>query len=98
MFLSPDSFIDCVVIACWRRVQEWSIIPVVAEFRTFTWPHKLHDYEQFIELFNTGLVDIKTLSPESFVIHENIKVILLVFFSLFRSSCTFYACFVRSFG
>jgi hypothetical protein len=62
------------VIACWRRVQEWAIVPTIAEFRMFTFPHKLFDFEQMIEIFNTDLVDMKALAPESYVLHDNIKV------------------------
>lgn len=62
-------------------MQEWAIVPIISEFRLFTYPHKLFDFEQMIEYFRTDLVDMKTLAPESYVIHQNIKVGKLTFLS-----------------
>jgi hypothetical protein len=62
------------MIACLRKMQDWSIMSIVAEFRVFTWPHRIQDFEQFIEFFNTKLVDMDTLAPDFHTIHENIKV------------------------
>jgi hypothetical protein len=71
---SGETYLDCVILACWRRVQRWSTLNIIAEFRMHTWPHKLYDYEQLIERFNTSLVDIISLSPEFNVIHSNLQV------------------------
>lgn len=47
---------------------------ILAEFRQHTWPHKLHDFEQVIEKFNTALVDLPVNVPEFLSIHDNFKV------------------------
>lgn len=86
---SCETFLDCVVLACWRRVQQWSIMNIISEFRMYTWPHKLYDYEQLIERFNTSLVDVISLSPEFFVIHSNLQVSnfeIRVYLSIFQSN------------
>lgn len=62
-----------MVIACWRRTRDWSILSILAEFRQFTFPYKLRDYEQMIEYFNPGSVDLATLLPEWHVVNESIK-------------------------
>lgn len=69
-----DTFYDCLVIACLRRLQEWSYVSILAEFRQHTWPHKLHDFEQVIEKFNTALVELPVNVPEFLSIHDNFKV------------------------
>lgn len=74
MFTRVDTFYDCLVIACLRRLQEWSYVSILAEFRQHTWPHKLHDFEQVIEKFNTALVDLPVNVPEFLSIHDNFKV------------------------
>ncbi len=71
---SATNYLDSVVLACFRKVQDWAIVPIISEFRMFTLPHKLHDYEQMIELFDASLVDVNSLSPEWYTIHSNIKV------------------------
>ena len=50
---------------------------ILAEFRQHTWPHKLHDFEQVIEKFNTTLVDLPVNVPEFLSIHDNFKVGIL---------------------
>ncbi len=72
---NSETYLDCVVLACWRRVQSWSTVNILAEFRMYTWPHRLLDFEQMIERFNTELVDIISLSPEFHMIHSNLQVI-----------------------
>ena len=71
---SAETFLDCVVLACWRRVQHWSVVNILAEFQMHTWPHKLCDYEQFIERFHTELVDVVSLTPAFFLIHSSLQV------------------------
>eukprot|EP01032_Pedospumella_encystans_P020436 gene20436-23212_t len=68
-----DSFYDCLVIACLRRLQEWSYVSILAEFRQFTWPQKLFDFEQVIEKFDVGLIEIPSKIPEFLSIHDNFK-------------------------
>ena len=93
-----ETFLDCVILACWRRVQQWSVVNMLAEFRMYTWPHKLHDYEQFIERFNTLLVDVVSLSPEFYVIHSNLKVSAkysVLSDVLFIKICMTFICYTR---
>ena len=71
---SADSFYDCLLIACMRRVQEWSFLSILAEFRHNTWPHKLFDLEQFIERFDTSTVNVSGSVPEFISLHDNFKV------------------------
>ena len=72
---STENFLDCVVLACWRRVQSWNIVSIIAEFRQHTWPHKLFDYEQLIEAFDVKLVDVESLAPEFYNVHLHLKVL-----------------------
>lgn len=74
LYTRVDTFYDCLIIACLRRLQEWSYVSILAEFRQHTWPHKLHDFEQVIEKFNTALVDLPVNVPEFLSIHDNFKV------------------------
>jgi hypothetical protein len=46
----------------------------MAEFRHNTWPHKLPDLEQIIEIFRTSAVDLTSCTPEFLAIHDNFKV------------------------
>ena len=72
---SPENYYDCLIIACLRRIQEWSYISVLAEFRQFTWPHKLFDFEQFIEVFHSATaVDLSSNVPDFITIHDSFKV------------------------
>lgn len=61
-------------MACIRRAQEWSYVSILAEFRHFTWPHKLFDFEQVIEAFNVTGLRQATSVHDFFAIHENFKV------------------------
>jgi hypothetical protein len=71
---SSDSYYDCLIIACMRRLQEWSYVSILAEFRHNTWPHKLPDLEQILEIFHTSAVDLTSCTPEFLAIHDNFKV------------------------
>lgn len=71
---SADTFYDCLVLACMRRLQEWSYVSILGEFRHLTWPHKLFDFEQVIDQFHTNLVDITANTPEFLALHDNFKV------------------------
>ena len=50
------------VIGCLRRLQKWSLSAIFDEFRRFTMSKSSPPHEQFIELFDTELVEI----PEDF--------------------------------
>lgn len=57
-----------------RRVQEWSYLSTVAEFRHHIWPHRLFDFEQLIEHFDISQVDFTAFTPDCIIMHENFKV------------------------
>ena len=46
------------VIGCLRRIQKWSISSIFEEFRRFTGNKSSTLHEQFIELFDTELVEM----------------------------------------
>jgi len=70
---SPQSFFDCLVIACLRRVQDWSVVSILSEFRTMQGPlQKRSPYaEQFIEYFDKNVVDMTRL-PEFLSVHQTL--------------------------
>ena len=45
-----------VVIGCLRKLQRWSLISIVEEYRRFAGSRQQQQHEQFIELFDTDLV------------------------------------------
>jgi hypothetical protein len=64
------------LIACLRRVQEWSFVSILSEFRQNTWPNRLFDFEQMIESFNIKSVNTAEHAiPDYLAIHNNLKVI-----------------------
>lgn len=67
---NSEEFLDCVIISCMNKVNAWSVLSCINEFRRLTFPYKIKDYEQFIESFDTSLVDIKTIKPESYLTHQ----------------------------
>jgi hypothetical protein len=73
--LSTDTYYDCLLVACMRRVQSWSYLSVLAEFRQNIWPNKMFDFEQFIEHFNITLIDLSSSMPDFITIHDNFKVL-----------------------
>ena len=46
------------VIGCLRRLQNWSLSAIFDEFRRFTGGKSSPQHEQFIELFDTELIEI----------------------------------------
>jgi protein tyrosine/serine phosphatase len=62
------------VVACIRRAQEWSYVSILAEFRQFTWPHKLFDFEQVFEVYHTDGLKQNAAVRDFFAINENFKV------------------------
>ena len=73
-YTSSDNFYESLLVACFRRLQDWSYISILAEFRQNVWPHRMPDFEQMIERFDPKLVDCTASVPDSIVIHNNIKV------------------------
>lgn len=48
------------VVGCLRRLQKWSLSSIFDEFRRFSGGHPSSLHEQFIELFDTELVELPT--------------------------------------
>jgi hypothetical protein len=46
-----------------RRVQEWSFVSIIMEFRRNIWPEKIMDFEQLIENFYFDCIDDLDLDP-----------------------------------
>ena len=65
--------IDCLVIACMRRLQGWSLVSILTEFRIIQGPlqKKSLAAEQFIEIFDTNTIDL-THQPEFIAIHRSL--------------------------
>jgi hypothetical protein len=70
---SPENHYDSVVVACLRRVQEWSFVSILSEFRQNTWPHRLLDFEQFIERFDAKLIDAHKHAPDYMLTHKHLR-------------------------
>lgn len=61
-----------------RRVQEWSYVSIISEFRQFCWPLRLYDFEQFIEAFDISLVSTTGNIPDFLLTHYHLKAIVLL--------------------
>ena len=72
LIMGSEYNIDNVIVACLRRVQEWSFISILGELRMNTGCRFL-DVEQFIENFDPDQVDIAQNTPEFLQIHCRIK-------------------------
>lgn len=71
---STDNYLDCLLVACLRKVQEWSFVSILAEFRQWVWPHRLFDFEQLVEHFDKSLVDLSVSSPDYLLTHVSLQV------------------------
>jgi len=70
---NEDTCLDCLLIACLRKIQEWSLVPILNEFRILSNQKRLFDLEQFIELFNSDSVNYTSEIPEFLSTHLLIK-------------------------
>lgn len=70
---SPSHHIDCIIVACLRRVQEWSFVSILGELRMHS-ACRQFDVEQFIEEFDPDTIDISTNTPDFLKIHIRLKV------------------------
>lgn len=70
---NEDTCLDCLLIACLRKIQEWTLVPILHEFRLLSNQKRLFDLEQFIELFNSDIVNYTTDIPEFLSTHLLIK-------------------------
>lgn len=63
------------VIGCLRRLQKWSLSSIFEEFRRFTGAKSSSIHEQFIELFDTELVEIPSdMDRLPFTIYSKEKI------------------------
>lgn len=54
-----------VVVACLRKLQKWSMISIFEEYRRYSGGSRLQpQQEQFIEIYDTDLIDITSSSPQ----------------------------------
>lgn len=82
-FRSADNFLDCLLIACLRRFQQWSYISILSEFRQHTWPDKLYDFEQLIEHFDANKVSVPSTLPDYVITHITLQVVLVVMYTVY---------------
>ena len=70
---SPQSCTDCLLVACLRRVQDWSLVSILAEFRMLQGPlQKRSPYaEQVVEHFDKNIID-STHVPDFIAIHRSL--------------------------
>ena len=70
---SSSHSIDSIIVACLRRVQEWSFVSILGELRMHSGCRQF-DVEQFIESFNPDIIDISQNTPDYLLIHMRLKV------------------------
>lgn len=63
--------VDMVLVAILRRLQKWSLTSVLSEFRTNV-GQSLFDVEQFIEYFDTDLIDLPPSLPDYLLAYESL--------------------------
>lgn len=71
---SPSHCLDSILVACLRKVQEWSFVSILGELRMHS-GCRLFDVEQFIEYFDPDIIDISKNTPDFLKIHIRLKVI-----------------------
>ena len=64
---------DCVLVACLRKVQQWTYVSVLAEFRHLVWPHRLFDLEQLVEHFDQSRVNVVGSAPDYLLTHTSLQ-------------------------
>ena len=74
LICSTENYLDCLLVACLRRFQQWSYVSILSEFRQHTWPHKLFDFEQLIEHFDTNKVSVPSTLPDYVITHITLQV------------------------
>ena len=70
---NDDTCFDCLLIGCLRKVQEWTLVPILNEFRMLSNQKRIFDLEQFIELFNSDIINFTSDIPEFLVTHFLLK-------------------------
>jgi Tyrosine phosphatase family len=71
---SPSHCLDSILVACLRKVQEWSFVSILGELRMHSGCRQF-DVEQFIEYFDPDIIDISKNTPDFLKIHIRLKVI-----------------------
>jgi len=61
-----------VLVGCIRRLQQWSLGSIIAEYRMFASPKERYANEQFIELFDTDLVNFPEQLPPWFTAQQKL--------------------------
>lgn len=72
--ISADTLFDCLLVACMRRLQGWSYISVIAEYRHMMWPTRMFDFEQLIETFDPAAVNCSSSMPDCLLVHSDAQV------------------------
>ena len=72
---AEETYIDSLLVACFRRLQSWSIVAILSELRLAIGPYKkFQDVEQFIELFNPHMINFTTRPPDFITTHQHLLV------------------------
>lgn len=72
---SEEAYLDCLLVACLRKLQSWSLVAIISELRIAIGPHKkLQDLEQFIELFNPNIINFTCRPPDFIATHQHLIV------------------------
>jgi hypothetical protein len=70
---NDEACYDCLIIACLRKLQSWSIVSIINELRFHIGSQrKIFDLEQFIELFNPEILSLPSKLPSYLELHENL--------------------------
>ena len=72
LIVGSEYNLDNIVVACLRRVQEWSFVSIVGELRMNSGCRHF-DVEQFVEHFDPDTVDITLYTPEFLHVHFRVK-------------------------
>ncbi len=56
-------FLTGVTIACLRKLQKWSYVSIYEEYRRYSLGRIQSQHEEFIEMYDSELIDIKESSP-----------------------------------
>jgi hypothetical protein len=57
---SEITYMDCLLVACIRKLQNWSFTSIIGEFRLFSGTKRHFDLEQLIEMFDHSYIKLDT--------------------------------------
>ncbi len=70
---NDETCYDCLLIACLRKLQSWSIVSIINELRFHIGSQrKIFDLEQFIELFNPDILTLPSILPTYLALHDSL--------------------------